>query len=365
MEITLDRLAQKFNIHRSTVSRALSGITGVSPELRDKIIKEAEEMNYQPHAIGRALATKKTNTIGLIVPCVWNPLCGEIIHHLEVYAHLKYFNVMLSVTGYDETEEINALRTLMYRQVDAVLILTNYEFGKDKLFLEFKESSIPFVVIGYSAPANINYVAVDRETGVNMAVEHLTNLGHKRIASVGLIMKSYDHKFIGYKKALEKEGLEIRNDFIVTCEASFETGYNSAKKILKLTPCPTAVFAASDVIAIGLINGFKEMGVRVPEDIAVVGFDDIEVAAYAGVPLTTIHQPKEEMAKIAIDIVSEYLRCVEEEARVPLVRQNLVEPKLVIRDSCGMKLQQRNIVLQPRLIVRESTGHCRMKDRSE
>jgi LacI family transcriptional regulator len=330
MSATIKDVAKKANVSYTTVSRALNNKYGVKKETRDRIVKAAAEMGYTCNAIARGLVKKKTNTIGLILPDITNPFFPEIAMGIEDGAHAKGYSVFLCNTNYDPEREAQYLKHLAEKRVDGIILVP----ASNERSLELNkisESGIPIVyACSYYLEGDRSYVAIDDERGGFLATRHLVEQGYSTIAYIGAKDETVkkDERLVGYKQALKKFGIPARDRLIYYCDHKMKTGHDIINKMISKKEVPRAIFAANDLLAIGVIQGAKELGLSVPGDIAVVGFDDIPFASLPEIQLTTISQPKQKMGELSINILLDIIFGNEQNTR-----RTILEPELVIRKS--------------------------------
>ncbi|MCD4823433.1 MAG: LacI family transcriptional regulator [Phycisphaerae bacterium] len=333
MTITMQQIAEKTGVSRITVSRALNNRSRISQETRRKILKEARRLNYRPNAVAKALAMKKTHTIGLVVPDITNPFVAEITKHVEDRAAVGDYSLIMCVTNNSLKKEDASIRSLMDRRVDGIIINHPQSNAQSQCIRQLKQEKFPFVLIGTIDGMETDYVMVDLAEGAYQAVSHLIRQGHKRIAYVrggnGRL------RLMGYKKALAEHGLGFDEELVVRCGPGLKDGAEAAGKILAMQDRPTAIFALNDFLAMGVMDALKAANLNVPEDMALVGFDDVLLASRLSVPLTTIAQPMEQIGKLAVEIL---MKKIEKPTHEPW--QVMLKPQLVIRESCGAKSQQ-------------------------
>lgn len=337
MSITMQQIAKRLGVSRTTVYRALNNLPRINESTKKKILREVKKLNYRPNAVARGLALQRTYTFGLIIPDITNPFFSELTQSIENNAARKGYNIILGVSEDDPKKEAAHISIFRERRVDGIIISPIYAHMKrNRNIEEIREDKIPYVVLGCPKTAKVDYVIVDEERGAYKIIEHLINLGHKRIAYIcgAVYAVAGLNRLEGYKKALKRYGLKFDKNLVINCGPKMVDGYKAAKKILTVGKNrPTAIFALNDLLAIGVLKAIREAGLKVPEDVALVGFDDIEVGAFLEVPLTTIIQPKRKMGKMALEILIDKI----EQKNPHGLQQIIIEPKIVIRESCGAK----------------------------
>jgi LacI family transcriptional regulator len=336
MPLTLEEVGKLAGVSRSTVSRVVNGHPSVRDEVRERVWQVVRETGYQPHAAARSLASRRSQVIGVIIPeavstLFVDPFFALLLRGITGACNTYGYQLMLSLFDEPADEGETYRRILRSGHMDGVLVASTHM--NDPLFPKLLQDSIPFVLVGRHADPRVNYVDVDNVGGARMAVEHLIRLGHRRIATITgtLNMASGEDRLAGYCQALEAHRIPVQAALIG--EGDFTKGSGTMGMQRLLSASPTAVFAASDMIAMGALRALREAGLRVPEDIALVGFDDIPVAAALEPALTTVRQPIERLGSMAADLLLNLLQNAPE-ARAPAARI-ILPARLIVRDSCG------------------------------
>lgn len=336
MAPTIKEVAKRAGVAQSTVSLVINKKEHVSPATRQKVLKAIRELNYHPRGFARVLATNKTGNIGYILGekhfYQAEPFYTRIFLGTEFEARKHNYYVLLTTVGEEFDPRRSIPRFLIEQNVDGVILAGKVS---DSLIFYTKESGIPVVLIDYfPKDGKFPSVLIDNLQGAYEAVVHLIELGHRRIGFIG---GSIDHPSIsdrlkGYEQALEEFGLP-RNSSLVAKDqpdSSAEDGHKATRRLLRLSSPPTAIFATNDTMAMGTIEAAREVGLVVPDDLAVVGFDDIEVASHTHPPLTTMRVPKEKMGALAIRKMVEII-----ESGDSLNAKTLIAAELIVRGSCG------------------------------
>lgn len=331
MDKTIKDIAKKADVSYATVSRALNNKKGVNSRTRERILTLAKKLNYRPNAIARGLVKKQTYTLGLIIPDITNPFFSEVARGIEDQANKSKYSVFLCNTNWEIDRQTRHLNLLIEKRVDGVIIAPithNINSLRDAL-----RGRIPVVYVSNTPPNPENsFVIIDNIRGGFLATKHLIEAGYKSIGFIGSPEDSLTttERFEGYKLAFEKYGMQINDRYIQLGDFRCETGYNIIKRMIEKNNYPNAMFAENDLLALGVIQGVKEMGLTVPKDVAVVGFDDIPLASFPEIQLTTVSQPKYEMGRIAAQILLERLTKDKQEA---LPKRVILEPRLIVRKS--------------------------------
>jgi LacI family transcriptional regulator len=333
--ITIKDIAKKAGVAHSTVSLVMNDREHVSPKLREKILKIANEMGYMPNMVARSLISKKSSTVGVVFP--ENPHFFTITYFLMIIEGIqnacKKYNRALMFFSLDQTKGESYYQISRKWLIDLMIIM-NVDYTRDisKDIQDLRDNGIYFSFLTkYLGKEKVNSVCVDNYEGVRMVLEHLASQGHKRVGYIAGNPNSADgpERTQAYKALYKKMGLDQDEELIVQGDFTFESGEREAPKLLDLKKPPTAIFAASDYMAIGAMRVIKERGLSIPGDIAVMGFDNTLEAAYVEPALTTIRQPLQEMGEKAVDLA---IRSMNDESFAP---QSLaIKPELIKRQSC-------------------------------
>ena len=331
MTITLTELARKAGVSIATVSRALNNTDHPMNEAtRARILAIANEVGYRPNMVARSLKTDRTYTIGLIVDNIVSPFTPTIIRGIQDYLKLhNYFSVIINADWNPELET-EAIHQLISRSIDGIIFVESHLRGTNSI-LDLANKPYVFVHRLFSGTFG-NWVLVDEPYGARLAVEHLAKLGHRRIAFING-PHGWDaaaNRLLGYQETLAQMGLPYDPDLVVEGNWEVQGGYPAAKKLLSLAQRPTAIFAANDLMALGAIYAIQELGLRVPEDVAIVGYDNREITSISRPTITTVVLPCYEMGETSAQML---LRRLENPGEVedPI----RVRGRLVIRESCG------------------------------
>jgi len=332
LSVTIKDIAKQASVSINTVSRALNGKPDVNEETKKRIIEIAKRLNYVPNFLAKGLVTKNTKTIGVIISDNSNPFFAKIIKGIEDFARSEGYSIILCNTDEEYEKEEDAIYLLQQKQVDGFLItLTSTQ--KERIdVLKLKRAEIPFVLLNrHMDNIMTDYVINDNIYGAYIAINHLVKLGYKRIGYISgpPQISSVRERLEGYRKALFENNIEFDNSLIKESNLKMEDGTILMRELLELENLPTAVFTYSDFLAIGVLKAIKEAELKIPEDIALVGYDDIEFSAFLEVPLTTVHQPRYRIGEKGARIL---INRIEGKGSKDL-QQIILKPELVIRKS--------------------------------
>jgi len=335
MGVTMWDIARRAGVSVTTVSRALNDKPDISKQTKARILAIAEELNYAINVHAQALASGDSKTLGLIVADSANPFYAKITRGVEDTARAHGYGVILCNTSEDSEREIGAHQMLREKRVDGMLI-TSILTGLDPL-RRLEQESVPFVLLNrYLEGIDADCVLNDNRQGAYEATAHLCALGHRRIIHLTgpQQISSVRERLAGYREALEEHDIPFDPQLVLRCDLKLEGGYQLAKAAIPtLSPRPTAVFAYSDLLAIGVLKALRELGLRVPQDIALVGYDDIEFAPFVEPPLTTVAQYAYEIGQKGTEILLEKIHWPEEKEWKP--QRVVFKPELRVRASSG------------------------------
>ena len=330
-KITITEISKIAGVSKTTVSRVLNNKPDVDSETRQKILSLIEQFDYQPNAFAKAISLQKTNHVGLIIPhnaeyVFSNSFYTEVMHGVSVEVDRQGYYLVLCYA-----HEVNYLDIYRQKRVDGFVLLSPGSYHIH-IIDSLNKEGVPFVSTArISDEGSMTYVDVDNYYGATLAMEHLIELGHKRIAYIGKpTLKSSQDRLRGYQAVMQKYNLPLHDEWMqITDNSSAEGGYSYTVKLLQSNNIPSAIFLANDMQAIGAINAIKENGLRVPEDISVIGFDDIPLAKYTTPALTTIRQPTFQKGVNAARLLIEML-----ETGQPISSLTM-DVELIVRESTG------------------------------
>ena len=335
MPVTIKDIARQSGVNISTVSRALNDAYGVHQETRRHVLAVAARLNYRPNRVARGLATGRSHTLALIVSDIRNPYFAEVARGAEDAARAGGCDLVLCNSDLDPGKQMEYVASLLEKQVDGILMNSVTDLNR-KQQDQLAASGVPIVLLNRSATSkSFSTVCADNEAGGVMAAQYLLRLGHQNIAHLTGPRRhgNMTDRARGFLRVLKATN-PPRRLTVLHGENSFLGGCTLAKKLLLQQPEVSAIFAANDLIAFGAIRAMLELGRRVPEDISLIGFDNVDLASVVHPPLTTIHQPKYELGRAAVEIL---LRLAHSKDK-PVPEHLLMGVELIERESCRKRL---------------------------
>jgi LacI family transcriptional regulator, galactose operon repressor len=333
MAVTIKEVARRAGVSVATVSRVFNNVESVNEETLKLVRQVAKELKYFPNAVGRSLSTKKTESIGLLLPDLFGEFFSEVIRGSDEAVQMNHFHLLVS-SSHSNREELEAALRIMRARIDGLIVMSPHINAQ--ALNENLPHTLPVVLLNCYVEDDIfDSVNIDNFGGAIKMVQHLIGHGHKRIAFIKGTEKNFDavERLQGYQAGIEQGGAYKDSSLELIGNFSEASGYIAAKNALKIKPCPTAIFASNDSMAIGALGALLEEGVDVPNEIAVVGFDDIPVAKYLSPPLTTVHFGIGDMGALAVKTL---VRAINEKNSHQKQRIKLAT-NLSIRESCGCK----------------------------
>ncbi|MBD1380148.1 catabolite control protein A [Metabacillus arenae] len=307
--VTIYDVAREANVSMATVSRVVNGNPNVKPTTRKKVLEAIERLGYRPNAVARGLASKKTTTVGVIIPDISSTFYSELARGIEDIATMYKYNIILSNSDQNKEKELHLLNTMLGKQVDGIVYMSGNIM--EEHVEEFKRSPVPIVLAasielsGETPSVNINY-----QQGAYDAVKMLIDNGHKRIAYVTGTMEEPINKLkkiVGYKKALEDAGIDLDEELIIEGDYTYDSGIEAFEKFNSYTNKPTAVFVGTDEMALGVIHGAQDAGLSIPNDLEVIGFDNTRLATMVRPQLTTVVQPTYDIGAVAMRLLTKLM----------------------------------------------------------
>ena len=329
-------VAERAGVSISTVSRVLSGHPHVSADVRSRVEKAARALDYSPNRMARALRSRATRTIGVVVPDITNPFFTSVIEGIDTILYNRGYSLVLTNSNEDAAREKANLKTLEAERVAGV-IFTPSAPG-DSAYRRMIQQGTPLVAISrLPAGCSVDFVTADNVGGAAQAVGHLIGLGHRRIAFINgpLWSSSVRERQAGYEMAFLDAGLQTPAGLVIHSDLRQTGGYEAMRQVLGWTEKPTAVFVGNNLMTLGALQAIHERGLQIPSDIAVVGFDDLPWAKSLQPPLTAVALPTFDMGRTAAELLFERLS----DAARPIRRVTLAT-QLVIRGSCGLCASQ-------------------------
>ncbi len=327
--ITMHDVSQEAGVSLMTVSRVINGKDDVSFDTRNRVLQVIEKLNYRPSSIARGLATQRTGTLGVVVPDISNPFFASLVRSAEDEAYAKNYSVFLGNTNEEQDREIAVLQLLEDNQVDG-LILCSSRLDDEIISASLEHFASVVLVFRENIGPNVGIVTLDDVLGAQLAIEHLIRSGHRNIGLLSGPVRSLSTKgrYEGYQKTLKAANIPIKQEWIRNCHPTIEAGQAKASELLKNNPEITALFCHNDLIAVGAMQACLQLGLTVPKDIAIIGYDDIKLAALVTPSLTTIHSPIAEIGARAIQMLLEQMS---DTSLKPT--QTHFQPNLIVRES--------------------------------
>ena len=337
---TIKDIANIVGVSPTAVSMALNGNRRISEETRKKILQAARDIHYHPNIVARSLVKKKSNTIGLIITSILNPFYPELAKGIEDEALNRGYSIILCSTNYDLNLEKYYINILRSKGVDGI-IFSSAE-SKDPNIKPLVEDEFPLILVNRkifhrSLSKQVDFIAIDNVSGGYLAMKHLYQMGHDRIGVIAgkMTTSTAIERTEGVNRFLAEVGIKSDPNLRIECHFSKEMAYNGTKKLLSARKPPTAIFAENDFMALGVREAILNSGLRIPEDVALVGFDDIACCDLKGIEITTVSQKKYEMGSLAVKTLID--KC--ENRSISMVNQITLDPELIIRNSCGFRLR--------------------------
>jgi LacI family transcriptional regulator len=329
--VTITDVARLAGVSISTVSRVINNSMPVSDELRKSVLKAMEELNFKPNILAQNLRRRLTSVIGVIIPDIRFPAFDEVVKGVEDTCIQNEHTVLLSDSNSDPEREIINAELFERQQVDGIVFAGIWGWEQQEHIARLCENGMPICLVNRDIDnLPVDQVSTSNERGEYLAVSHLIDLGHRVIGCAALLPTGGIKKdeLSGYRQALADAGYQVREDLITNTTPSYSSGVEAGKRLLQQNTRPTAIFARSDQMAIGVIKAALDMGLKVPEDLSVIGYGDIPISQYFNPPLSTIRMPRYEMGVKAALMLLERI----EKKNLPQ-RQAIFEPHLVVRTS--------------------------------
>lgn len=338
MQITIKDVAKHANVAPSTVSRVIANSPRISQKTKERVRQTMEELGYHPNIHARSLANRSTQSIGLVMPSaatktLQNPFFPEVLRGISTKAHQNGYSLYMT-TGVTEDEVLTGVIEMVQgRRVDGVIVL--YSREDDRVVDYLRQTKFPFVVVGkpFNDASSITYVDTDNYLAGREVTRYLFDLGHRRIAFIGgsdKLAVTQDRRN-GYATALMESGIEVNSNYICSAEFMTKGGAKAVRELFELPEPPTAIVVSDDMMALGVISTLGEMGLSIPNDVAVVSFNNVYIAEHSNPPLTSVEINifglGYEAANCLIEQISDSIP--------PYGKRIIVPHYLVIRQSCG------------------------------
>jgi LacI family transcriptional regulator len=329
---TIREVAEKADVSVSTVSHVINETRFVSPDTKSRVLAAMEDLEYEPNRLASSLRRKdkRTHTLGLLIPDSSNPFFAEVLKGVEDASFEAGYSVILCNSDDDPQKEVGYLEVLLSKQIDGVILVSAGDSSESLKLVDRWDGKAVVVDRDIDAP-ELDSVSVDNEEGGYVATKHLLDHGHKHIGCIGgpSALKPSAGRVKGYKKALDEFGLKLNEANVVSGDFRPQSGYTAAHTILDQDAQVSAIFSTNDMMAVGAIRAINELGKTVPDDISIIGFDDIALASFTTPPLTTIAQPSYEMGMRAAELLVRRFQHPDSE-----VIREVFKPALVERSSC-------------------------------
>ncbi len=333
--VTLTDIAEATHVSVGTVSRVLNGRQGgikISQATTSRIMEAAQRLGYQPNPFATALRTQRTGVLGAILRDLGDPFLSGLARALQQAAHEQGFELLLGHADYDAQTAQRQLTLMLNHWFDGLLLLGNIP-GDATLLAQVQQSRTPCVAVASGSETSVPLVALDEERGTSLGLEYLFHLGHRRLAFVGMVEHAgVSERLATFRQFVHDRGLEWHDAYEQCCTRTLGDATARLRQLLSQSVPPTAIFCASDVLALRAMSVAWQLGFHLPDQLSIIGFDDIEQAA-EGVPaLTTIRQPVPVMAQEAISLLNELIDGLPNDARE---YRRIVQPELIVRASCA------------------------------
>ncbi|OOF09417.1 MULTISPECIES: HTH-type transcriptional repressor PurR [Salinivibrio] len=327
---TIKDVARLAGVSTTTVSHVINKTRFVAEKTTEKVWQAVEELNYAPSAVARSLKCNTTRTLGMLVTKSTNPFFAELVHGVEDYCYKQGYTLILCNTEGNLEKQRDYLRMLSEKRVDGLIVVCS-DLNEDLMLLLEKKRDLPMVVMDWGS----HHIDTDRiednaELGGYLATKHFIDNGHTRIGCISGQMdkNTCKHRLNGYFRALKEANIPVNENWLIEADFEADQAQIAAKQLATMSDRPTAVFCFNDIMALAAISTFNEHGLKVPDDISVIGYDNIDLTEYFSPPLTTIHQPKRRLGKTAV--------------------------KLLLARIANNETQQQVFEMQPALVSRQS-----------
>ncbi|MDP4085885.1 MAG: catabolite control protein A [Bacillota bacterium] len=309
MNITIYDVAREANVSMATVSRVVNGNPNVKPVTRKKVLEVIERLGYRPNAVARGLASKKTTTVGVIIPDISNIFFAELARGIEDIATMYKYNIILSNSDQNKEKEFHLLNTMLGKQVDGIVFMGGNI--SDEHVVEFEKSPVPIVLAGsIEETATIPSVNIDYEQAVYDSIKEFIEKGHRNIAFVvGPLHepRNSEKKLKGYQRALEESEIPYDEELVIEGDYTYDSGLEAFEKLLEAKNVPTAILVGSDEMALGVVHGAEDKGYSIPENFEVITSDNTRLSLMVRPQLTTIVQPLYDIGAVAMRLLTKLM----------------------------------------------------------
>jgi LacI family transcriptional regulator len=309
MNITIYDVAREANVSMATVSRVVNGNPNVKPATRKKVTEVIERLGYRPNAVARGLASKKTTTVGVIIPDISSTSFADMARGIEDIATMYKYNIILSNSDQNKDKELHLFNTMLGKQVDGIVFMSGNITPKH--IEEFEKSPVPIVLAGsIEETGKIASVNIDYQQATFDVISSFIEKGHQTIAFVvGPLHEpiNKDKRLMGYRQALQEAGIEYREELVVEGDYTYDSGIEAIEKLVELPNKPTAIFVGSDEMALGVIHGAQDRGYTIPGDFEVISSDNTRLTLMVRPQLTTIVQPLYDVGAVAMRLLTKYM----------------------------------------------------------
>ena len=334
-KVDIRDVATRARVSIATVSRAINHIPTVNPALAARVWKAASELNYFPNTQARALVSGKSKLLGLIVSEITNPFFPELIHEFEQVAIACGYEILIGSTNYEpKTMELCA-RRMLERKVDGVAIMT---FGVEEFVLDrFIAENVPIIFIdAASRQPHSDTLAVDYRAGIHEGVQHLAVLGHRKIGFISgpLRLHSAELRRVAFVECMRQTGLTVCAEWMIEGTHTLDGGRDAMNRVLALPERPTAIMCSNDLTAIGVQHALFEANLKVPDDLSLIGFDDVHLAEYTIPPLTTVRMSCKDLAQAAVASLISHMQPDSGKSEAPT--KTSIPTKLIVRQTTGL-----------------------------
>ncbi|SEU07588.1 LacI family transcriptional regulator [Salinibacillus kushneri] len=329
MNVTIYDVAREANVSMATVSRVVNGNPNVKPATRNKVLNAIEQLGYRPNAVARGLASKKTTTVGVIIPDIASIFFAELARGIEDIATMYKYNMILSNSDQNKNKELHLINTMLGKQVDGIIFMGG-DITEDHI-KEFQSAPVPVVLAATLDPTNtIPSVNINYEQAAFEAVSKLIENGNDQIGFVSgpLDTEMNNQKVDGYKRALREAGKEFEEELIFRGDYTYQSGHDGFSELVNHNKKPSAIFVASDEMALGVVHGAQDQGYKVPDDIEIIGFDNTRLATMVRPTLSTVIQPMYDIGAVSMRLLTKFMN------KEAVEDQNVILPhRLIERNS--------------------------------